>query len=342
MLSSGSSTPLHDTIMVFGIQEEMVDADSSDFGEFEFDDSSDFGIMEDSGDILFVEEDEIDRAFNDAERDLCSVIELDYVKGYVFPVEKLLQVFCKEIYKIHNICEVNTDSAAALLYHFKWDTQRLMEEYFEDPDNILKLIGLTVNEDRNTLSSSYDNQECLVCFMENDGRELSCGHKFCLDCWNSYLNIKINEGNAVGIPCMARDCCRIVDEETIRMNTNDNLFRKYLTFILHDFVNLNPYLKWCPAKNCGKVIKSETQDKPFVMCSCGQKFCFVCSLEAHSPSDCSQMKKWEIKMKEDNGTSEWILGNTKSCPHCLSPIEKNGGCNHMTCKKCYKEVCKHI
>lgn len=29
----------------------------------------------------------------------------------------------------------------------------------------------------------------------------------------------------------------------------------------------------------------------------------------------------------------WMLSNSKKCPHCKSPIEKNEGCNHMRCSK---------
>ena len=31
--------------------------------------------------------------------------------------------------------------------------------------------------------------------------------------------------------------------------------------------------------------------------------------------------------------AQWIINNTKPCPSCSSPIQKNEGCNHMTCRK---------
>lgn len=31
--------------------------------------------------------------------------------------------------------------------------------------------------------------------------------------------------------------------------------------------------------------------------------------------------------------AQWIINNTKPCPSCNSPIQKNEGCNHMTCRK---------
>ena len=51
------------------------------------------------------------------------------------------------------------------------------------------------------------------------------------------------------------------------------------------------------------------------------------------------MKKWAKKNRDDKGTSNWLALNTKECPRCETPIEKNGGCNHMTCSKCNWHWC---
>jgi len=54
---------------------------------------------------------------------------------------------------------------------------------------------------------------------------------------------------------------------------------------------------------------------------------------------CSVSKMWLKKCADDSETANWIKSNTKECPKCQSTIEKNGGCNHMTCKKCKYEFC---
>eukprot|EP00494_Astrolonche_serrata_P032430 UN32699 len=36
---------------------------------------------------------------------------------------------------------------------------------------------------------------------------------------------------------------------------------------------------------------------------------------------------------------QWILARTKKCTQCRVPIEKNQGCNHMTCRNCKHEFC---
>jgi len=42
---------------------------------------------------------------------------------------------------------------------------------------------------------------------------------------------------------------------------------------------------------------------------------------------------------EEIANALWITANTKRCPRCGTAIEKDEGCNHMSCRKCRKEFC---
>lgn len=42
--------------------------------------------------------------------------------------------------------------------------------------------------------------------------------------------------------------------------------------------------------------------------------------------------KWDEKVSGDSETKNWFMANTKPCPKCQKPVEKNGGCNHVVCK----------
>ena len=44
-------------------------------------------------------------------------------------------------------------------------------------------------------------------------------------------------------------------------------------------------------------------------------------------------------IKNEEETKKWLEENTKRCPNCGANINKNGGCNHMTCKNCGYEFC---
>lgn len=78
---------------------------------------------------------------------------------------------------------------------------------------------------------------------------------------------------------------------------------------------------------------------PVVSCDCGTRFCLKCAEEPHAPTHCALLQQWKEKCKNESETANWILANTKACPKCSSRIEKNQGCNHMTCQSCKYEFC---
>lgn len=44
-------------------------------------------------------------------------------------------------------------------------------------------------------------------------------------------------------------------------------------------------------------------------------------------------------LEQAKENEKWIQNNTKECPNCHAHIEKNRGCNHMTCSHCKYEFC---
>ena len=105
------------------------------------------------------------------------------------------------------------------------------------------------------------------------------------------------------------------------------------------------------------------------LCDGGHLFCLLCSQEAHSPCRCELHTRWLAQVQEETAilseygfstaalTGEagagatgtgggrktaagantqadlanalWVAANTKRCPRCQTPIEKDEGCNHM-------------
>lgn len=52
-----------------------------------------------------------------------------------------------------------------------------------------------------------------------------------------------------------------------------------------------------------------------------------------------EKERQERLLKEVKENEQWIVKNTKQCPFCGAAIEKNKGCNHMTCTSCGYEFC---
>ncbi|WAR00510.1 ARI1-like protein [Mya arenaria] len=144
---------------------------------------------------------------------------------------------------------------------------------------------------------------------------LECGHKFCHGCWTDYLTSKIvDEGMGQTIACAAYGCDILVDDVTVMNLITDARVRlKYQHLITNSFVECNRMLRWCPAPDCGHVVKVQHFDVKPVQCACGHIFCFACGENWHDPE----------------------------CPKCHVTIEKDGGCNHMICKNqnCKADFC---
>lgn len=246
---------------------------------------------------------------------------------------------------------VSQSATITLLKHFKWNRDKLMTSYFDNPKKVLEAAG--VGDDSVSAipkpialalsSEENDNEvECSICSMDVKESEMHslniCGHSFCLDCWEAYLSIQINEGQSY-VNCAHKDCSALVPETEVKMLVSAVVYQKYCTFFMQSFVDNNDNVKWCPAPNCGNAVTSDMVRGTTVTCNCGYRFCFQCSEEAHAPASCKQVKLWIKKCQDSSETNNWIIANTQECPKCSLPTEKNGGCNHMTCRQCKHEYC---
>ena len=200
----------------------------------------------------------------------------------------------------------------------------------------------------------------------------ACGHAFCEVCWQEYLRIKVLEGKVVDIPCPGLDCDDHIAQEMVLRLVPSDLDSKYLKFDIGAFIEANPNTCWCPHPGCERVVHlpicnqsleepldgSETQRETLkaprnVDCGNGHFFCWACSQDAHDPCSCESWTRWKEKLLElgdgsDMPTSAmkivassetWIAKQCKPCPKCKTPIEKESGCNHMTCAKCSHDFC---
>ena len=126
----------------------------------------------------------------------------------------------------------------------------------------------------------------------------------------------------------------------------------YARFRVQSFVEDNPELAWCETPKCGMALRlvHNKEGKELAGCTgCGQKsaqqVCFSCKEEAHFPATCDEARWWTARNPNGNASKEgvefinFLKHNTKPCPHCKTPTEKNGGCMHMSCTKCGKHWC---
>ncbi|GAM36597.1 ariadne homolog [Talaromyces pinophilus] len=239
-----------------------------------------------------------------------------------------------QITEVSSILGLPPESAGILLRFARWNREKLIESYMDRSEEILEEAGLGHSFEANPRTEVVPGFMCEICCEDGDDLE------------THYLSQKIKEeGEAARIQCPQDHCHRIVDSKSLNLLVTDELKDRYKTLLTRTYVDDKDNLKWCPAPNCEFAIdcgvKARDLNKivPTVHCACKHSFCFGCGLNDHQPPPCSLVKMWLKKCEDDSETANWISANTKECPKCLSTIEKNGGCNHMTCRKCKHEFC---
>uniref|UniRef100_A0A665U0S1 Ankyrin repeat and IBR domain-containing protein 1 n=1 Tax=Echeneis naucrates TaxID=173247 RepID=A0A665U0S1_ECHNA len=292
-------------------------------------------------------------------------------------------------------------TAEALLRAHDWDREKLLEAWMSDAEGCCQRSGVTMptpppsgynawdtlpsprtpRTPRSplTLTLTSPTDSCLtpgeeglcgICLCSisvfEDPVDMSCGHEFCRACWEGFLNVKIQEGDAHNIFCPAYECYQLVPVHVIESVVSREMDQRYLQFDIKAFVENNPAIRWCPAARCERAVRltrpgpgdSDPHSfpllpSPAVDCGKGHLFCWYCLGEAHEPCDCQMWRNWlqkvtEMKPEELAGVSEayedaanclWLLTNSKPCANCKSPIQKNEGCNHMQCAKCKYDFC---
>lgn len=268
----------------------------------------------------------------------------------VLKQESILNESKHLIDSVVSVCGIPTAAAAAaLLRHFKWSKDKLIESYMEHPEKTCTDAGLSTLELERPIKDPKSTHSCLICCEDLPASEtfaLSCGHRYCKDCWKGYLEVKIKDGpSCVYAKCPAPKCKSIVHEQAYKTLVSKEQCERYNTFLHRSYVDDNAQIKWCPAPGCTAAIRCErTGRKQPVTCVCGFSFCFRCAdsdIGDHNPVSCEHLEKWLQKASDESENVKWMLANTKKCPKCRSPIEKNGGCMHMTCRtaSCAFEFC---
>lgn len=278
---------------------------------------------------------------------------------------------------VASFLSVSNSEAKALLWVYKWHADALIESYIDNSRKIIEKAGLVADADGNPKSKDQykatpapPKYTCFICCEDSDSYpgnflifELECGHSLCVDCYRTYLRQKISgQGETLKIHCPQYKCSLLVPEDAIKYlfttegnvtnlkisqeeQDGDNILAKYEGFLDREFVQQDERTTFCSGVDCGLIIKlnSPLEDVnkkvPSVKCTCGHAFCFACKLDDHMPATCIVAKSWLKKCHDDSETANWIAANTQECNKCRSTIEKNGGCNHMTCKQCKHEFC---
>ncbi|GLT27961.1 hypothetical protein SLA2020_029240 [Shorea laevis] len=248
-----------------------------------------------------------------------------------------------DIMRISTVLSISNVEASILLRYYNWSVSKVHDEWFADEEKVRKAVGLL----EKPVVKFPDGREmtCGICFEPypcDRLRNAACGHPFCDSCWAGYIGTAINDGpGCLMLRCPDPSCSAAVGQDMIDVLASDEDRKKYSRYFIRSYVEDNRKKKWCPAPGCDYavdfIVGSGSYD---VTCRCSYSFCWSCTEEAHRPVYCGTVAKWILKNSAESENMNWILANSKPCPKCKRPIEKNQGCMHITCTPpCKFEFC---
>ncbi|XWS42984.1 hypothetical protein CRYUN_Cryun16bG0061100 [Craigia yunnanensis] len=248
-----------------------------------------------------------------------------------------------DIMRISTVLSISKVEAGILLRYYSWSVSKVHDEWFADEEKVRRSVGLL----EKPVVPFPDGREmtCGICFENYPYDRLhaaACGHPFCNSCWAGYISTAINDGpGCLMLRCPDPSCAAAVGQDMINALASEEDREKYFRYFIRSYVEDNRKTKWCPAPGCDYavdfILGSGSYD---VTCRCSYSFCWNCTEEAHRPVDCGTVAKWILKNSAESENMNWILANSKPCPKCKRPIEKNQGCMHITCTPpCKFEFC---
>ena len=188
----------------------------------------------------------------------------------------------------------------------------------------------------------------------------TCKHVIntCKQCTKTWIATQIDNTTYDKSSCP--ECPELMQNADVKLHAAKDIYQRFDELERHGIAEKTPGWRWCLNPKCraGQVheplleaatlekkastkVKTDKTSKkkasPNDICTCtecGAEACVSCDRPYHSGETCAQYQKRKKRQTEDeeNATRAAIEKDCKQCPNCKKNIEKNGGCDHISCK----------
>jgi len=282
----------------------------------------------------------------------------------IVETDHLKDVIQSKIDLVASNLNIRSSRARLFLVETRWNVAKFQETWKNSKVEFLKMMKLEEeetssliekeNNDKNDDDDTKSNNEieCPVCYEDFKEKDMihpehcSSLHIACRDCWQRHIENEIkSEGNCV-VKCIHQKCFEPLTDKFIKEFGGSDVFGTYLSTTKASYVNRNENVIWCPnPKSCGRAVIYREGVSCDIRCKCGYEFCFKCRALPHGTATCSHAKQWRemektiVAASKESGDSKmtisdmtYLLENVKPCPRCKNTIERNHGCDQMTCR----------
>jgi hypothetical protein len=186
---------------------------------------------------------------------------------------------------------------------------------------------------------ALDTRTCLVCdetkpvtsfpripHISSHGH----GNDICYECYALHLEAEVDNKiwNQVSCP----QCPMPLQEDEINVLSTPLTWHNYRRLVDRATLFENPRCRHCFSTSCDS---GQVHDGALVFScqTCSHKHCTTCDTNWHDDETCEEYQaRHQTQKQQETDSEETVKAISKPCPRCDSPIEKNDGCDHMTCK----------
>ena len=184
---------------------------------------------------------------------------------------------------------------------------------------------------------------CLVCFGDASQTPLPCECEFCSECLSAWMEAQIldiqfqDKGTVI---CLNETCKKPFNPSDVLHKIEREHQSPVDNALLKAYLSKTSDVRMCPNASCsyGGIINLKEKCKNSLECEqCNKKW----REKIHYgwlESLIFMVMSFQL-VNSDFLSDMWEEFFATRCPGCNIPITKNGGCPHMTCRKCNYEFC---
>ena len=186
-----------------------------------------------------------------------------------------------------------------------------------------------------TLPGDVEKETCPICTDEiSHAEQLGCGHSYCSGCLQHFLE-SAPHTKTFPLVCIGDEgACKVpVSIPEIRRFLQPQVFQALIEVAFRSYLDQHAQeLKFCTTPDCQQVYRHSPNIRILQCPSCFSTICSACDEEAHEGMTCQERRLHKDPAEQDRLFNVWANEHGKQCPECRRVIEKNEGCNHMTCR----------
>ncbi|KAJ6610994.1 hypothetical protein B0H10DRAFT_378733 [Mycena sp. CBHHK59/15] len=179
--------------------------------------------------------------------------------------------------------------------------------------------------------------ECPVCFNQVVSPiTLRCGHAWCRTCLAKYVMAAIDNRH-FPLTCLGDEakCPERIPLAAARAVLQPSEFNEVVDASISSYVHSHAKeFHYCPSPDCLQIYRTGPKGTVVQCPACLLRICPHCHAESHDGFACPEQDGGDRLFKQ------WAASHdVKNCPGCAIPIERDEGCNHVTCIQCQTHIC---